>query len=251
MSGRFFSVPLFFSTALLTRKSLPSTVWIGLAVFFLFVGLLPRNPVLSTDETYGRDMVWHAPNGSTDPANITDRRGIADERAAYFQGSGLITSLTHSRYEPTFDWVAMGRDARGRGRHIVAFQTPGFYGYYAGPSVHIVDTYALCDPLLSKLPITPTGEWRVGHYRRGVPVGYIESIQTGENLIADVKIRELYRVIKILTQDPIWSVTRFKEIAKMNLGFYKGLVRSIDLTNVAPPPEARTVYRFREPPASR
>lgn len=248
MAGRFFSVPLFFCVALLTHRTLPRTIWIGLAVFFLGVGLLGRKPIVFSGETYGQDLIWGTVAGSTDARNVTDRRGISDERGAFFQGGGLITSLTHSRFAPTIDWADLGRAARRRGRHMVAFQTPGFYGYYAGPDVYILDTYALCDPLLSKLPIANTRTWRVGHYRRALPAGYIRSIQTGENLIVDPKIRELYRVVKLLAEGPIWSIPRFVEIAKMNLGFYKGLIGSINVRSGGELPKAGTTYLWPGPP---
>jgi len=113
----------------------------------------------------------------------------------------------------------------------------GFVGYYAGPSVHIIDPYALGDPLLSKLPIH-AGKWRVGHYRRYVPDGYADSITSGQNKIVDPDISKLYDVMKTITQENVWSRKRFLEIFRINTGQYSELMKASEATgkyHVDPP----------------
>ena len=46
------------------------------------------------------------------------------------------------------------------------------FGYWAGTDKRILDLYALCDPLLARLPIGDR-PWRIGHYRRTVPAAYL------------------------------------------------------------------------------
>ncbi|MDQ3118447.1 MAG: hypothetical protein M3Q89_02580, partial [Verrucomicrobiota bacterium] len=184
MSGRFFTVPLIFAVALLIQRQLRPVTWLALAASFVGLGLLAKNPSITTDETYGAGKVW---DFESDPApnSVSDGRGIADERAAYYQDTGLLPVLRHRRRIPKFTWIGQGQAARKRGRHLVVFETPGFFGFYAGPKVHILDTYALGDPLLSKLPILDKDDWRIGHFRRGVPDGYVQTLQTGINLVED------------------------------------------------------------------
>jgi len=243
MSGRFFTVPLVFGLALLIHLRLRPITWSALAVCFLGLGLLAKNPSLLTDETYGADILWSFKRDLV-LNSVADGRGVADERASYYQGTGLLPVLRHDRYVPMFEWVGRGQAARNKGRHLVVFETPGFYGFYAGPHVHILDTFALGDPLLSKLPVVNASDWRIGHFRRGVPTGYLETLQTGKNLIENPEISELYRSIKILTRDPIWSVQRFREIAKMNLGFYKKTIRTISPDLEDTPPASGTTYSW-------
>ena len=106
---------------------------------------------------------------------------------------------------------------------VITFKAIGFYGFYAGPEVHIIDEFALGDPLLARMEIPDKKRWRVGHFTRRLPEGYIDTVKTGENMIKDPKIQELYSVLEIITKDKIWSMNRFKEIIKINSGSYNDL----------------------------
>ncbi len=50
----------------------------------------------------------------------------------------------------------------------------GFVGYFAGPDVHIIDIYALGDALLARLEVVDYKPWRIGHFQRDLPNGYID-----------------------------------------------------------------------------
>lgn len=245
MSGRFFAVPLFLALGMLMYLRLQRATWIGLAVLFMGLGLLPDDPLVRTNDTFAADSVWDF-SGELVKNSVVDSRGIADERAAYYQGAGLLPVLRHNRTEPTSVAVGMGHRSRMAGPHIESFETPGFFGFYAGPEVHILDSYALGDPLLSKLPAVNVKDWRIGHFRRSVPNGYIATLQTGTNVIEDSKLHELYRSIELLTRGPIWTRERFAEIAKMNLGFYKKVIAQIDLNACSAAPAARSTFPFTE-----
>ena len=101
----------------------------------------------------------------------------------------------------------------------------GYLGYFAGPSVHLVDRLALCDPLLARMEVPDKNHWRIGHFARRVPAGYVETLESGENRIQNPRLRELYEVLKVLTRDPVWSWRRLGEILKINLGGYERLMR--------------------------
>jgi arabinofuranosyltransferase len=88
------------------------------------------------------------------------------------------------------------------------------FGYFAGPAVHVVDVLALGDALLARLPSKPN--WRIGHFERPVPAGYIATIETGRNRIEDTTTAMLYERIKAVTQDPLWSRRRWRAIATLN-----------------------------------
>ena len=228
MAGRFFSVPLFFALAHFVQLRATVKAWAAFGLFAVAIGLLAVRPTLFYNESF------------PSPAeNLGDHRGIADERAFYYPEVGLGPVLRHDRFEPTHGWAQWGREARARGKQMVIFGTPGMYAYYAGPDVHVVDYYALGDPLLSKLPITSARSWRVGHYARAIPNGYVESIRDGENRIEDPSVRELYRITTLLAQGPIFSGERWAEIVKMNLGYYKPLMRRAAKSkrSTQPPPD--------------
>jgi arabinofuranosyltransferase len=102
--------------------------------------------------------------------------------------------------------VDLGRAFRASAPRVVTRGQVGFLGYFAGPNVHVIDIFALGDPLLARLPAAPG--WRIGHFERSVPDGYVETIQTGTNVIRDPDISARYTRLKLITQGPIWSRSR-------------------------------------------
>ncbi len=100
----------------------------------------------------------------------------------------------------------------------------GMLGYFGGPDLYIVDFMGLGDPLLARLPaISP---WRIGHFQRLIPDGYIASIESGTNQIRDPKLATYYERLRVITRGPIWQSTRLKAIVRMNLGAYGDLLRT-------------------------
>jgi arabinofuranosyltransferase len=89
------------------------------------------------------------------------------------------------------------------------------FGYFAGPAVHVVDVLALGDPLLARLPALP--KWRIGHFERPVPEGYLETLSTGRNAIVDPLIAMKYERVKAITQEPLWTRRRWRAIIAMNV----------------------------------
>ena len=90
------------------------------------------------------------------------------------------------------------------------------YGYWAGTDKLILDLYALCDPLLARLPIGGR-PWRIGHYRRALSPSYMESIHYGENRFEPGEMHDFYEVVRIVTQEEeLFSRRRFKAILEFN-----------------------------------
>jgi len=59
--------------------------------------------------------------------------------------------------------------------------------------------------------------WRIGHFERRMPDGYLESIRSGNNQVADFTIARQYEQLKLVTQGPIWSRRRWRAIRRLNL----------------------------------
>lgn len=49
----------------------------------------------------------------------------------------------------------------------------------SGPTVHWVDSCALTDRFLAGIPYSAT-PWRIGHFSRPIPDGYLEAIRTSD-----------------------------------------------------------------------
>jgi tetratricopeptide (TPR) repeat protein len=100
----------------------------------------------------------------------------------------------------------------------------GFPGFVMGPRFHFMDLFGLADPLLARLPPLPDPYWRVGHFRRGAPVGYLETVRTGKNCLREPHLAEYYDRLKLITQGRLWDGDRWAAIWNMNLGRYDRLL---------------------------
>src|SRR5690606_2421971 len=116
----------------------------------------------------------------------------------------------------------LGREARRVGTKHLSFCCVGTMGYFAGPDVHVIDEVGLSDPLLARLPAA--SPWRIGHFFREIPAGYVESIETGENRVKAPGVAAYYARLRSITRDPIFNAARLRTIFRMNLGRYESLL---------------------------
>ena len=87
----------------------------------------------------------------------------------------------------------------------------GLRGLQVGPRNAVVDTCGLVDPFLARLPVAE-GPWRIGHFERAVPQGYVESVRRGRNELVDPDLRRLYDRIALLTSAPLGAPGRMRAI---------------------------------------
>ena len=126
---------------------------------------------------------------------------IADERGFYVaRGQSFWSSKDMRRIDDRFR--AFERVDGPPTEFRVACGMLGREGVDFGPSVHIVDTCGLTDPLLARIPYQAEGfGWRVGHYQREVPEGYLTALESGDAVfILDPDVRDL--------ADALWAVVR-------------------------------------------
>ena len=107
---------------------------------------------------------------------------------------------------------------------LVSTESMGMLGYYAGPKVHIVDVLALPDPLLARLPVPSSLPWRIGHFRRFLPDGYSEGLRFGKNQLTDLRLRQYYDRIRMVTAGEIFSRSRWRAILDLNLDRCRDLI---------------------------
>ncbi|HVP11185.1 MAG TPA: hypothetical protein VMV94_08385 [Phycisphaerae bacterium] len=210
MAGRFLSVPLFCAVILLVSSPVARSARALVPLFglILLTGLVATRPSLLSDERYGMDFYYMGPHD------------IADERAAYYQATGLLRIL-RGRPVPDHAWAREGKAARLAGPGVVVSRNIGFFGLAAGPRVHIVDEDGLADPLLARIRYAPGSTWRVGHFHRPIPTGYIETLRDGANVIADPQLARRYDLLARITRGPLLDSERLRDILRMNLGFSK------------------------------
>ena len=97
-------------------------------------------------------------------------------------------------------------------------------GYYGGPDLHVIDIYALSDPVLARIQISNPFA-RIGHFERDLPQGYVTTIRSGRNKIANPQLAEFYKKMKIITTGDLFSLGRLKTIWEMNTGQYDYLIQ--------------------------
>lgn len=205
MTGRFLSVPLFASVLLMTRLVGGSRgLWATVAGVLLAVGCAGTHVPLWSNSRYGDA----APKPS----------GVVDERAVYFRDHSLALAKRGTFRDP--DWPSTKQISPTA--HVVnTCGLMGTSGLDFGPYIHLLDECALADPLLARLPAIFNQEWRTGHYRRMIPDGYLESLETSTNQLRDPGLHRLYDQLRLITRsDHVFARERLAAIVAINLGRY-------------------------------
>lgn len=212
MAGRFLSTPLILAACALLRggqtRSLRAPA--------------PREYALAVGGVVL--LALYALYGPRDQ-DLIRTSGVSDERGYYYPGTGLLNNLGHKELRPDFSWAREGLMVSGRSEIFASKVIPrveiGMYGFFAGPSVYVVDICALSDPFLARLPATKI--WRIGHLRRALPPGYVDSRILNENRLKNPALAELYDLVVLVTQGELFSAARWRAIWRLNAGEAKRL----------------------------
>ncbi len=96
------------------------------------------------------------------------------------QGSRMV-ELTNA----AGDWPPATSDAKVTDVQVQC-GTLGQDAVLSGPLVHWIDTCALADRFLASRPyVAENYDWRVGHYARDVPAGYVEAVLQGSPVLLE------------------------------------------------------------------
>lgn len=207
MSGRFFALPFLLGTLLL-GKIVPSIPWAGVTVGAAFVLSLlgPRPPVLANWK-YDKEQL------------PIDPTGIRDERGNYHPWS-LVRVIENGDYSIGIA-DAFSSPLRSTNPPVVLWGAIGYYGFKNGPGLHTIDFIGLSDAFIARLPAPDLMQhWGRGHLFRAIPEGYVESVETGDNLIVDPALHELYGDLQLVISGPLFSRARFVAIWNLNTGKY-------------------------------
>ena len=212
MSGRFLSVPLLASVVIMVSllRNSTTTQKIFYLAIICFMGFMSFTPSFSAPTIRNDEL-----------ENLT---GVNDEQAWYYSGTGLLR-WGRSSPLPNHQWIYEGRELRDQGVKVYVGKGIGFLGYSAGPNVHVIDYFALSDPLLSHLPVHRNTKILIGHYSRPIPAGYIATLETGNNQIENQNIKQYYEFLSLITKHQLWSAERWQAIWKINTGQYDYLLK--------------------------
>jgi arabinofuranosyltransferase len=209
MAGRMLTGPLFVSVILLVRCLLRPSSARTLALLAgsaAFIGFgLSVGPWKDQD------------------ACIVTPGGIVNERVCYQDHTALVFNLHEARYKQ-HGYYRDGLDVARAGTKVDTKGAVGMTGFAAGPGFHLVNDYALSEPLLARLRHRSGNGWRIGHLLRPLPDGYRETLETGKNVIVDPCVREFYNHLRLVIRGPVFSWERLKTVVAMNLGRYNYLL---------------------------
>ena len=235
MSGRFFSTPFIISVALIsTYKIKYNPILIILSV--LILGLFaPSPPPLTGTFFWGAGVSARLQNAfRIGPVfNLFLDRDVTDERYMASKYFGFLRIITNKAEEQP--WKAQALIDKKASKIVYYCKNIGIYGYYIGPEKYLIDPYAIGDPLLSKLPTDtywwighkrpPNSRlWRIGHFARQIPEGYMETQRNKYNSIKNEYLRAYYNHLSILIKGNIFSIKRLSEIWNFNVGKYNFLL---------------------------
>jgi arabinofuranosyltransferase len=215
MAGRFLTAPFLIAVILLVRN-IPSSaklLYVGIFLVVVLLGFLVPN------------SRWYVINSSLPLNDITNPSGIIDEYDFYASASGLI-NFQRNVIMPNSDLTHKGLLAQQSHDKVAVYNAIGYIGYAAGPHVHVLDNLAVGDPLLARLPLSPfeLSNWRIGHFQRAIPPGYLETLETGTNMIQDPGLAEYYAKLHDVVSGPLLSGQRLLEIWNFNRGAYNFLL---------------------------
>ena len=211
MSGRFFSTPLLAAVVLLTHRKQPLSLNIFAVAIILLSGIANDFAVIRSDRDFKEK-------------SIENNVGIADERSFYYKGLGLLKMTRSLENWPTFPWAAEGRKLLTSRQDQQIVRGAGMTPCYAGPQLHGIDIFGICDPLLARLPPI-TANWRIGHFVRDVPQSYYASAM-GPNVIKDPDLAAYWDKLSLITRGPLFSWARLQEIFRFNFGLNNYLLEN-------------------------
>lgn len=200
MSGRFFTSPLLVAVAIIALSDVYKIIYYFILSYGLLIGIARVDYTLLSSSDY----------------NVTflNEYGIADERGFYFQQTGLLNSNQGllSLNIPPWKFSEEDKDISIKCGRL------GFSGLLIGPNRFFIDNCALVDPLLARLPAKYNKHWRIGHFYRQLPNGYLETIMTQSNSITDPDVKKFYDAIASITKGELNTFSRIKNIIRVNSG---------------------------------
>jgi arabinofuranosyltransferase len=213
MAGRFLALPLLIALGLLTRLRLHlparAPAW-AVPVLTASFAVPLHHMQLPFDEHMIHSL------------RALNADGIADERIWFWRQTGLwrANARLQPPERPNDDY---GVDHHAGDRQLIV-TARAVVAYWAGPETRVVDQHGLSDALLARLPARDRIEWRVGHFERALPSGYLETLASGKNQLADPHIARFYGLLREVTSGPLLDPRRVRLVLELNLGRHDALI---------------------------
>ena len=215
MAGRFWTVPLLAAVIALAdalqgvadRPDQPQVQMATLGAVALVALVLP--PMIATRVPLPafRDPVHPQPRSNLDESAA----GIIDEWTFYVpRGRGLVRWLVQDPVDNDFQRMRTALAEWDPTAEVASFGIAcggvGFEGIISGPGVHWVVPCALSDPFLARMVyVKRDRQWRIGHFDREIPQGYIQALADGSSAPLAPEHRELFEQVSLPRRIERWA----------------------------------------------
>ena len=194
LSGRFLTTPLLMACVVISRTPLSNKLatFISIPLIVLAISNM-SSTVLSNYSSRGSALLL---------GNIDDRLSLnygQDNLMNLVDRATFLYPERKSMLEPE-----------------VAVTCKAYPGISKGPDLELINPCGPSDPLIARLPARQDQTRKLGYFQRELPLGYIESVRSGQNVLVDEATRNYYEYIQFITQGPLLSWDRLKAIMLVN-----------------------------------
>jgi arabinofuranosyltransferase len=92
----------------------------------------------------------------------------------------------------------------------------GYEAYCRGPEARIINVSSIADPLLARLVVRVEAPFLPGHVFKSIPQGYVESLESGTNVIADPELAAYFDQLQRVVAAPLFDPARWRAIWELN-----------------------------------
>jgi len=210
MSGRFFTSALVAALWPLGRLQLTAAraKAATAAAAVLLVGYNLANPNVPSRRSFD----------DASAVAILPDSGIADEFRWYYHGSSVLAWARAAPGEPfpQHPFSSFGRRFAESRAGLTVTPNIGYFAYFARLDQIVIDDFGIADPFVARLPIAGRS-LRPGHMLHEISSRYSASLRSGRNEITDPAQRALYDDVQLATRGPLFSLARWRAIARLNL----------------------------------
>lgn len=165
---------------------------------------------------------------------IDDTRAwIQDERRNYYPEGGLLADALQRPKAGALGDTQLAAPMFDTRPGVFAMNWIGVMGFLAGPKAHIIDDW-LCDPVLVRLPAWEQQDFRIGHFGRHMPTGYLETVRAGfatserswrgPILVEPAGLRPWVQDVRAMVAAPVFDGDRWAAIWRLWSGAHQEAV---------------------------
>ena len=208
MQGRFFAVPVCLAVGQIILALSPSAPRLLRLRGPLVGGLVSAAVIVGAFKHYPSLVIADHRR----PAGVAR---IIDERGQHYGNYGLLS--------PYRNWPRVATQSDTPPRRYNRSCSVGVRAL-TNPDIHLINTCALADPFLARLPAVRKDKPTPGHYRRKIPTNYGEYLIGRARTIPDEKLHGLLRDVGLAARaESLFTRDRFAAIWRLNTGHYADL----------------------------